>query len=368
MKKIEDYLKNASEHKSIMSINEIEDTLILKTKKSRSNTDFTLHRIFQFIHENKLKLTLTTMLLTIIVSLFTIQDSIHQDQNIYIPESQQRIIQLVSLLNENKNKSIIKVSHFGNEANEKSNNIPIHMRSKIELPNDKLKQLGIFMDDEKIIYEGNVVGSGYLKFEVRKENYPKGYGSTSVTVDRYKQSSITEYTFYPWFLTDLNGKQSVRYSFDNEAELKMTDDFFLSTLDQLIPIQVSLKGFYPVIFWFSSSPELIKILESESKASEKTISENKSYEKSSLSMEIEVFPTLLKTEVNIHANFRVKQPFEVLLLNPSGEIIQTIVKNQIMVAGEHNFSMDVSTLQSGLYFIRVQSENGRITFHRVFKE
>jgi hypothetical protein len=221
--------------------------------------------------------------------------------------------------------------------------------------------LGITFSDHLIRYEGNVIGKGYVSFSVEKNK------SVSVSVDDVERTGVNQYIFYPWFLSDEDGSQSVRYRFDNEDALKMTNSFFFSVIDQLIPIQVTRAGFQKVIFWYSQTPELMSILESSAMISDNSARMEDAHEKRK-TIEIQIFPTITKGSVQIIAKVLKEQDLEISVLNSSGGVMLVPVNNQTFKEGQHNFSTDLSNFNNGLYFVRIKSNPGLVTIHRLFKE
>jgi hypothetical protein len=368
MKDLEDYFNAARKTEPPQSLQEIKN-IINRTEQpqSFSNIDQLFYKRKSFIY---LSLTISTMLLTLIISLIAFQDPKSSDQEVFIPDSQQRLVRLVKGITIDSTSSAIRLSPVGRKtvylskdsviAVQKAvESIPLHLRSTLQLPNETLILLGIIITDFNIRYEGNVKGSGFVSFYVNATHH-------STSVEDGQRKGVKEYDFYPWFLTDENGKQRVRYQFNNEPPLKMTNEFFSNTMDQLIPIKVASPDGGNVIFWFSQTDALMRILESA--ASVPIDSGPKENEDTSASsLEIQLYPTITKGEVNVTLKTLKKQQLEISVLNGSGEVIQVPVKNQTLDEGDHYFQMDLSRFEKGLYFVRVQSQPGITTVHRIFK-
>ena len=203
-----------------------------------------------------------------------------------------------------------------------------------------------------------MIGKGYVSFLV------KGIWSRSVTI-KSKEKGVPEYSFYPWFMSDENGLQTVRYQFDGEDSLKMTNAFFASVVDQLIPVQVNRFGISNTIFWFAQTPELMRILESAAQVSE--TDDTYTAEKREASPDIQLFPTISKGPVTVTAKIFREQNLEIAVLSSSGEVLKVVNKPRL-TSGEHNVELDFTELKRGLYFVRIKSTPGLTTMHRVFKE
>lgn len=174
---------------------------------------------------------------------------------------------------------------------------------------------------------------------------------------------------YPWFMTDQAGYQGLQYRFREEPALKNTSTFFLNTVDELIPIEINRPGFEKIIFWFSQTPELMNILESAARTSKLTeIGEDRATDKTTATIQLEIFATITRGDVHVIVDVIKKQKLEISLLNSSGEILQIPVDNLVLEKGDHPFSMDLSPFSNGLYFIRIKSDPGVTTIHRLFKQ
>jgi hypothetical protein len=262
MKDLQSYFNQAKKQEVLISREKINDMIIDIDRQRQSSTqtfDFPpILKTRQFIY---VSLTFSIMLIAAILSVVMIQTTPTAEQ-VYVPESQQRLLQLVNALNQIEQSNSVKVLPFretgalAKKVVEAKNVVPIHLRSKFELSESKLAQIGITFRPNEIIYEGNVKGHGYITFSISVN------GSRAVSLSENQHDGVKIYESYPWFLSDETGYQGVRYRFDNEPELKMTNEFFENTLDQLIPIQINRPGFTKVIFWYQQTDELMKVLES----------------------------------------------------------------------------------------------------------
>jgi hypothetical protein len=363
MKNLDQYFNKAREEREIIPLAEIEEILSLKGKHAQSQSNGLLHTLFQRKEFRLATISAFTLLLGSAVVFMAVQDKTNVGQEVFIPHAQRRVMHLVKNISARPQNAEIRISQFGSNTNPKVTAIPIHLRSKFELSEDKLKLLGIRFTDELIKYEGNVKARGYVSFSVLTNI------TTSVTVDDRQWAGVKEYEFYPWFLTDQAGHQGVKYKFDNEPALKMTNSFFYNVIDQLIPIQVTRPGFKKVIFWFSQTPELMKILESAAMVSNNAGTlPDESADKGNRTIQIEIFPTITEDHVQVIVKVLKQQKLEISLLNSSGEVVQVPVNNKVLKEGDYNFSMDLSTFRKGLYFVRIKPDPGLITIHRLFKK
>jgi hypothetical protein len=365
MKNLEDYLQKAKEQDPVMTIGQVEDLL----SKPHARSEYKPETFFdRFRKQKKLYPTLIacTMITLFIISLFLFQEPQQKPgQDIFIPESQQRITRLVHNLSEHPTRSTMRIQSIGSNPRQADNRIPIHLRSALELSDEQLKLIGIAVTDQQIIFEGNVKGQGYVRVGAwmdKKMGLAEG-----VSIKEEQKPGVKAYGFYPWFLSDSVGHQTVKYRFDNEPALKMTNEFFSSAMDELIPVQVKRPGFKKVIFWFSSTPELLSLLETAAHMDVYTTVDKKSADQKPENIDITLYPTVTTGDVRVKAVVSKPQNLEVSVLNSSGEVVSKVAY-QALREGEHSFSMDLSRFTRGLYFVKIKSEPGLITMHRLFKE
>ncbi len=363
MKDLDQYFDKAARQEEIVSLAEIAEILSRQERNVQNHPTNPWYALFHRRETGFAALAIFAVLLGSITVFLSIPDRSHVDQEVFVPETQRRIMRLVNSISSSPKNRKITVSQFGTDTSPDVTTIPIHLRSKFELSEDKLKLLGITFTDTLVKYEANVKGKGYVSFSIVKTI------STSVSVDDKQKTGVKEFEFYPWFLSDEAGFQGVQYKFENEPALKMTKSFFYDAIDRLIPIQVNRPGFRKVIFWFSQTPELMNILESAAMISENTkILDDENADKRNKTIEIEIFPTITKGEVQVIANVLKEQKLEIALLNSAGEILQIPINQHVLTKGDHHFTMDLSTLRKGLYFVRIKSDPGLTTIHRLFKE
>jgi|GEM_PF-6018986 len=363
MKDLDQYFEKAARQEEIVSLAEIAEMLSRPEQNVQNHPTNPWYAIFHRKETVFAALAIFAVLLGSIVVFLGVPDRSRVDQEVFVPQTQRRVMHLVSSISASPKNEKITVSQFGTDTSPDGTTIPIHLRSKFELSEDRLKLLGITFTDTVVKYEANVKGKGYVSFSIEKTI------STSVSVDDKQKSGVKEFEFYPWFLSDEDGFQGVQYRFENEPALKMTKSFFYDAIDQLIPIQVNRPGFTKVTFWFSQTPELMDILESAAMISENIkIPDDETADKRNRTIEIEIFPTITRGEVQVIANVLEEQKLEIALLNSAGEILQIPIHQQVLNKGDHRFTMDLSTLGKGLYFVRIKSEPGLTTIHRLFKE
>jgi hypothetical protein len=360
MEKLDQYFDKAKKENEIVPLSDIDNIILSKNNavQQKYNTQFFYNLFHRREYVYLASFAFTILLISVIATL--VIEPKNPNNELFIPEGQRRIVHLVKNISAYPQNSKISLSQFGSSSNLEASKIPIHLRTKFELSEEQLKLLGITFSDQFTKYEGNVTNHGYVSFSVETTK------SVSVTVDN-KRPGVKEYPFYPWFLSNEEGRQNVRYRFNNEDSLKMTNAFFLSVIDQLIPIQVARPGFKKVIFWYSQTPELMNILESAAMVSNNSKRTDDSDRKRN-TIDIQIFPTITTGVVQIVARVHKEQNLEISVLNSSGEIILVPIDNQDLKEGEHNFSMDLSNFGNGLYFIRIKSNPGFITIHRLFKE
>jgi hypothetical protein len=369
MKDLDQYFDKAARQEEIVSLAEIAEILSRQEQNVKNHPTNPLYALFHRRETGFAALAIFAVVLGSIIVFLRVPDRSHADQEVFVPQTQRRVMHLVNNIAASPENGEIAVSQFGSDTNPGATAIPIHIRSKFELSEDKLNLLGITFTDTLIKFEGNVKGKGYLRLSVSKAAAEAPFFDSRVLIGPTR-AGLKEYEFYPWFLTNDNGMQGSRYQFGGrEAAGKMRNSFFLNAIDELIPIQIDRPGFKKVIFWFSQTPELMNILESAARISENTeIPDDANADKTNRTIQIELFPTITKGDVQVVANVLKEQKLEIALLNSSGEVLQVPVNQQVLNKGDHHFTMDLSTLRKGLYFVRIKSDPGLTTIHRLFKE
>lgn len=362
MKDLDTYFEKARRESEIMPLASIDKMLSLNDQQVQGRS---ANFLYTLAGRKQFRFGTFALAIVAVCAVFVtvFQRKAYVEEEVFIPQAQRRVMHLVKNISDRPENANIGVSPIGSAPFLQKTDIPIHLRSKFHLSEKRLLLLGIRFADSLVRYEGNVKGAGYVSFSVKRTI------STSVSVDDKQRPGIREYEFYPWFMTDELGHQQVRYRFAGEPALKMTDSFFSSVIDLLIPIEVDRPGFKKVIFWFSQTPELMSILESAAMVSKGAeISDDLNTDQTKRSIRIEIFPTITKGDVRVVVSVLKKQKLEISLLNSSGEVLQIPVKYEALGEGNHNFSMDLSTFRKGLYFVRIKSDPGVITIHRLFKE
>lgn len=369
MKSLDSYFEKARAQKEIVPLAEIDKMLSLKHEHTRIRST---NSIYAFARRKQFRLGVSACLTIVAVCTLAVlvyENRTHAEEEVFIPQAQRRVMHLVKNISDRPQNPEITVSQFGADASPEGTTIPIHLRSKFALSEEKLKLLGITFHQDYIEYEGNVKGKGYLAFRILRTGAKALRNFSPLELSDGPRPGIKEYEFYPWFMTDEAGYQGFLYRFANEPALKMTNSFFLSAIDELIPIQIDRPGFEKVIFWFSQTPQLMNILEAAAMVSKgPQNSHDINTDQTKRTIQIEIFPTITKGHVQVVVNVLKKQKLEISLLNSSGEVLQVPVNNQTLQEGDYDFLLDLSTFRKGLYFIRIKSAPGVTTVHRLFKE
>jgi hypothetical protein len=364
MKDLDEYFDKAARQGEIVPLAEISNLLSRKEPRAKNHAGDASRSFFRRREFAFAAFGMCVIVVGAIVLLSPVRHGRYAGQEVFVPLGQRRVMHLVKNISEGPENREIRVSQFGRGDNPQVSGIPIHLRSKFELSEEKLKLLGVTITDTLIKYEGNVKGKGYVSFLV-----PKMKNWTSVSVDDRQRADVKEYEFYPWFMSGEDGRQGVRYRFEKEPAAKMTQSFFDDVVDELVPIQVDRPGFRKVIFWFSQTPALMDILETAAMVSENDEAPGEAdTDVADKTIQVEIFPTITKGEVNVVASVLKKQKLEIALLNSSGDVVQIAVDKDVVDKGDHQFTMDLSSFRQGLFFVRIKSEPGMTTIHRVFRE
>jgi len=183
------------------------------------------------------------------------------------------------------------------------------------------------------------------------------------------------------FISDENGRQSIRWNCKREKAKSLSD-----TYDLLIPIKITSSAFAlqneeDLILWFEPSDALFEAMtpkvgdqikeEFESIKSgmmggEATSTTCTYFEvcKSNLAVdEMKVFPNPASDRLNITFRLNEDNPStgSIILLNTNGSAVKTLSDNAEFIGGMNAFKFDLEGLQSGIYILKIASSKGFLT-------
>ena len=76
-----------------------------------------------------------------------------------------------------------------------------------------------------------------------------------------------------------------------------------------------------------------------------------------LSIEFDLYPVPVTTTMNVSFDFFDHKKLELVLLDATGRLVDTLLSNNNMIPGEHKFSFPADHLAPGVYYIRASSGN-----------
>lgn len=230
-----------------------------------------------------------------------------------------------------------------------------------------LESIGFEFKEQKVVYEANVDGYGYLNIRASDSSHSLSLG------DRPRMNGAKRTTFYPLFVSDMKGKQRVKFRFGKEDSKKMTQEYFNQILDDLVPIAIPNpqkdKDFI-AIFWFESTEELFDVLVEEPSKSAHTQSDA---EAPAPELEKVKEPKLLVKQnpvfnaLDIALTMARSEHVRIDLISVDGEPIKTLVPRTFLEAATHEYSFDLSDMQAGLYLLVATTESQRIS-KRIIKQ
>lgn len=257
----------------------------------------------------------------------------------------------------------------------------------LKLSYDLLEQLGFRIKNKTIVYEAAVKNRGYLKFIVEGKHHSvtvsdspqgstlkiQGLGFRPKDTDD-NQKSVKQATFYPVYLSDMTGKQRVRFRFSEEDKDKMSQDYFNRLVDDLVPIAVpSSKDSddYTAIFWFKSTKELFDALVEEPIT---PMVQGEDSRESPKEPSIETQKPIMRVNqnpfydrLNITYSLPRNENAQIDLISIEGKPIKNLVSRKQHEASEFSKDFDLSIIPSGMYLLVMTTDSHRIS-QRILKQ
>lgn len=240
-----------------------------------------------------------------------------------------------------------------------NNRFPSHLSTLVEPSPEALQKIGFIFDENNVYYEANVNGHGYINIGVKD-------GRASVIVGDNKKPGVRSETYYPAFMSDMAGRQGVKYRFGSEDSEKMKTNYFEASSSSLIPIVVKVGVTYPskrekMIFWFSPSDRLFEILENEKINSQNMVDAYQKLIKTYLEMSdllkknsLTLYPNPASEQVNLvtHSNNKISH---IKLMDING----TVVKNNLSFtkfedkASKSYYKVNIQDVNNGVYLLEI---------------
>lgn len=232
--------------------------------------------------------------------------------------------------------------------------VPMHMFALVQPPENVLEKLGFTFSYGRIQYSANVKSAGYLGFGITATN-------NSVSVSDNQREGLKEYESYPLFLTYKDGRQSVRYRFDNEDEDKLTPSYFEKHSQHLVPLLLEVPGSEKqVVFWFLQTDALLDLLRT-GVPSDRRISSNVPLGE----RKIRVYPNPANNVVNVQIELG-DENIKVELLTIEGRTLKTLLPSTKMTAGTEELHLNLSGIEDGMYLLSIKSDSAPEIVRRVF--
>ncbi len=256
-----------------------------------------------------------------------------------------RYASLVHELQEHPEKSGIRLIAS------KAPDIPLHLTAQVQPPEEILNQLGLYTSEKNIVYKGNIQSAGFVSFSIVGERH-------SVYVADRQQTGEKIYDFYPLFLSDMNGRQRVKYRFVNEPEDKLTDDFFEERINTLIPIVLDVPGTdAKVVFWFLPTEELLNILEQDVSH---PVKDRSDFSENQIGREVKIYPNpatgLLNLEMDLY-----HERINITLLDINGKLVRALMPSTRVIASHGQYQFDTGDIPRGIYLLSIESDQtGRV--------
>jgi len=240
----------------------------------------------------------------------------------------------------------------------------------IELSKNELMELGFEINDDKITIITKSKGwkivlskrmKGVIRhmFSLREKSKPK-----------------------PIFLSNINGKQMLKWRSAGDNKNKMEDDYFKNTIQELIPVILRQSDFPEIldetqVFWFEPTIELFESLPdriavqleeeynyitAETEEERTELSSNCTYfEACKTSMLVEsckLYPNPARQSTSIEFFVPESIKGSISIANITGAQIRILVSNTTFEKGSNLYKLDLSGINSGIYFVLIQISKG----------
>ena len=234
----------------------------------------------------------------------------------------------------------------------KNNSKPLYLNKAIKPSKSILEKLGFVFLENGVVYEGNIDTSVYLKIGILN-----GKATVLISSGPDKQSESKD--FYPLFLSEINGRQGVKFRFHKEPEEKLEDAFFEEQKSALIPILVEDPNFEKqMIFWFLPTESFFQIIENENVEPEVT---KTNFDKKN-KQDFKIYPNPAKRQIYFKNNSNDKL-LEVQLLDLNGHKIQNL---SIEGTSEDDvYEAAIDQIPNGVYMLEIEFKNKPKVFRRV---
>jgi hypothetical protein len=126
----------------------------------------------------------------------------------------------------------------------------------LQVPRTKLEALGVFIRDQKVMYNNRIEGVGSLNIIIRDQFYATGYATTPQT----------QYSFYPRYITNLDTIQRFAYRLEGADSTTFPEGRKWGYFEKLVPVVVEQNDEgrefgETLVFWFTRNEELLRVLD-----------------------------------------------------------------------------------------------------------
>jgi len=337
MREIEKYIEALKKEPELLSQYEIENLL-----KAPNELSIDTRNTFTTIN-----FAIVGMIAILIALVFLLKnDSLSISQQEYTSYYEYRYASLVQSIQKKPKTSQTQLFLTTNDNDE----VPLHLKIYIEPPIEILNKMGFTFTETNIVYEANVASAGYVRLGMVS-------GRASVSISDSKKDNVETYDFYPLFLSEMDGRQGVRYSFGNESKEKLTDTFFQERRDSLIPIVVEIPGKETkMIFWFLPTEKLFEILDDgNSKYKETEGNFNEENKK-----RIVIYPNPTKEFISIEINSQ-EDLTAIELLDLNGQSVDILSPKVTIKNSQVFYDLDIRDLPNGIYLLSMElGENSKV--------
>lgn len=231
---------------------------------------------------------------------------------------------------------------------------PIEITAMLSLPEDKLRQMGFQIKENEITYEINIADIGYLQFWMNNND-------TGLGISERQVEDVPTYDFYPLYVSDIDGKQRLRYRLSKEDSDKMYN--FYNRIDHLIPVLIQVpNGVKKIVLWFLPTQGLLDILEEDILESQDYLADFeplKAYEG------VQIMPNLSENSMSLSAgNFQTIP--QVDLMDVQGNSIKSIpLESTSKQSRNAKYKFDLTGVPQGMYLVAISDKKSNTIYKRL---
>ncbi|MFK7924772.1 MAG: T9SS type A sorting domain-containing protein [Bacteroidia bacterium] len=230
---------------------------------------------------------------------------------------------------------------------------PFSSVDALRLDDEALNRLGFYFVDANLHYEAVVPSGERLVFDFGPE-------MQCITQVMNPDWDGVFYQPYTQFVSDTNGFQSFRWSFDSETKEKLSPAYLGKVRSQLVAIWIERDFLQePYLFWFEADESFLQtIYGSEEAPSGERYATWLKTQQPGLKPDgsfLQLSPNPANSEVKINFGKENEQPYRWQLLNLQGQVLRT----SDWIDPDVQSRLGLTSFSSGIYLVVVRLKNGQ---------